>query len=172
MPLKKISIAEKAFAKYITMGHSPASAARKAFGWECQTYSKETSKAYNLAKTKRVKEEIEALRGQKKREAEAETIVVTGDHIDWENLRKFAYIELERIRDDEDARKQSRYHAIEALEKLANPATDINLIWKWIEVAWRGIRLSRDGSCPVYARTGPLASSPPQSSGKSAAISL
>ena len=140
MPLKKISISEKAFAKYITMGHSPASAARKAFGWECQTYSKETSKAYNLAKTKRIKAEIEDIRGQKKREAEAETIVVTGDHIDWENLRKFAYIELERIRDDEDARKQSRYHAIEALEKLSNPATDINLIWKWIEVAWRGMK--------------------------------
>jgi hypothetical protein len=72
---KRISSKEKDFCELIVEGLSPPEAARKAFGWKCESYSKENVKAYNLAKTVRVRNEIERLRSHKNKEAEVETLV-------------------------------------------------------------------------------------------------
>lgn len=152
-PHKKISAKEKEFAHLIVNGNSPVESARKAFGWKCESYSKESVKAYNLAKTLRIKHEIEKLRAHQEKESKAAHVVVAGDRIDWEQIRKFAFTRLEEIRDNPNAKGQSRYNAIKALEKLADPTTDINLIWRWIDVVWRGLEThcpKCHGSFPIW----------------------
>ncbi|MFQ6010880.1 MAG: LAGLIDADG family homing endonuclease [Nitrososphaerales archaeon] len=149
---KQISPKERKFAWLIAEGLSPRDAAVKAFGWKCETYSEETTKAYNLAKTQRVKDEVAKIRKQLKAEADAETTLITSDGLDKENLRKFCYQRLEEIRDDPNKPAKARFDAIKALEKLSDPATDVNLIWRWIDVIWRGAK----AHCPCCHKSFPM----------------
>lgn len=136
--LKKVSPSEKKFAWLIVNGLSPVEAAKRAFKWKCESYSKENIKAYNLAKTPRIKKEIEDRRHQLEIEAEVQNRLITSDGLCRETLRKFCTTRLEEIRDDPNKPARNRFDAIRALEKLADPSTDVNLIWRWIDVIWRG----------------------------------
>jgi hypothetical protein len=149
---KRISFREKEFAHLIVNGNTATDAARKAFGWKCEPYSKETQKAYNLGKTKRVRDEIDRLRAHKAKEAQGERIVLTSDSINIDELRKFAYERLEESRDNEATKAPTRFLAIKALEELSDPATDINLIWRWIDTIWRGGK----AHCPKCHTSFPL----------------
>jgi len=149
---KALNNAEKTFAHLIAAGLAPQDAARKAFGWKCDSYSKESVRAYNLVKTVRVREEIERLRTQKDAEAEIETALITTDKMDMAKLVKFAFERLESIRDNESAPAQSRFNALKALEKLSDPSQDVNLIWRYVDLVWRGL----EGHCPSCHESFPL----------------
>jgi hypothetical protein len=150
--IKRISPKEKEFAHLIVEGLSPPESARKTFGWKCESYSKENVKAYNLAKTKRVKDEIEKLRARKLKEAEVQNILITGKGLDWEKIRKLSRKCLEDVRDDETKKSKSRFDALKALEKLADPSADVNLIWRWIDIIWHGAK----AHCPRCHNDFPL----------------
>jgi hypothetical protein len=148
---KQLSNPEKEFAKLVAVaGLGPAEAARKAFGWRCA----EAQKARDMARKPRVKELINILRSQNKKEAEVSEVLIDSDAMDLETLRKFAVKRLKELRDDVRVPAQSRFKAIEALEKLADPSKDINLIWRWITMVTRGASTH----CPCCHNDIPLAS--------------
>ncbi len=149
---KRISAKEKAFAWLVADGLSPQHAAIKVFGWKCETYSTETTKAYNLAKTVRVKDEIESKRFQLKNEADVEHNLISAGSVDREQLRRICYQNLEQIADDPHKSAKARFDAIKALEKLSDPSTDMNLIWRWIDIIWRGGK----AHCPGCHNSFPL----------------
>ncbi len=152
MAKKSLGQAEKVFAHMIAEGLAPQDAARKAFGWKCEAYSKESVRAYNLVKTVRVREEIERLRTQKETEANIETALINTDKVDMAKLVKFAFERLESIRDNDSAPAQSRFNALKALEKLSDPSQDVNLIWRYVDLVWRGF----EGHCPSCHESFPL----------------
>ena len=152
MAKKSLGQAEKVFAHMIAEGLAPQDAARKAFGWKCEAYSKESVRAYNLVKTVRVREEIERLRTQKETEANIETALINTDKVDMAKLVKFAFERLESIRDNDSAPAQSRFNALKALEKLSDPSQDVNLIWRYVDLVWRGM----EGHCPGCHESFPL----------------
>ena len=153
MAKKKLTQAEKAFALLIAEGLSPQNAAKKAFAWKCEPYSKESVRSYNLAKSVRIKEEIDRLRNQKEDEATVEHLLVKSDKVDLQMLTKFAYQRLEQIRDNENAPAKSRFDAIKVLEKLTDPSQDVNLIWRWVDLVWKGV----EAHCPNCHNSYPLA---------------
>lgn len=149
---KKITPTEKKFSWLIVDGSSPVQAARAVFGWKCEPYSHESRKAYNLTKTERVRNEIEARRKQLEKEAEASATIISHGRLDWENMRRFCYNRLEEIRDDNNKPAKTRFDAIKALEKLSDPASDVNLIWRWVNILWRGTK----AHCPKCHNSFPL----------------
>lgn len=145
---------EDVFCKLIAVsGLGSIEAARKAFGWRCEPNTKETQRARDLARAKRVKERIKELEATSLKQAEAKEIVVDSDSIDLETLRKFAIKRLKEIRDDERIPAQSRFKAVEALERLADPSKDVNLIWRWINMLSKGAAVH----CPCCHKDLPLA---------------
>lgn len=151
---KNITPREAKFAEYIAVsGLGAVEAARKAFGWRCEPGTKENQRARDYARKPRVKDKIDELRRQHQAEAEAQEIVVDSESIDLETLRKFAVKRLKEIRDDVNVPAQSRFKAIEALERLADPSKDVNLIWRWVDTVTRGA----SAHCPCCHKTIPLA---------------
>ncbi len=67
-------------------------------------------------------------------------------------MRQYIYRRLEQIRDDVNASGNSRFKAIAALEKLVDPAADVNLIFLWVDMLWRAAM----AHCPCCHKTFPL----------------
>jgi len=112
-------------------------AARIAFGWRCEPSSKENMKARNLARTPRIKAEIERLREQKIAEEKAkESLRVDFGEMHKGDLREYAFKVLEKLRDNPKAKAADRFNAIKTLKKLHDPGKDVNLIYKWLDLAW------------------------------------
>jgi hypothetical protein len=152
---KRISKLEREFARLIAEeDQTPVNAARRVFGWKCEPNTKETMKAKDLARSRRVTEFISLIQKQDQHRAAAESILGRASRIDWDNLRTFAYDRLKEIRDDEHTNSRSRWEAIKGLERLADPSKDINLIWLWIEEMWRGYTIH----CPCCHKNNPLSS--------------
>lgn len=152
-PRVKLTPSEKEFARLMAeAGLGSIQAARKAFGWTCEPGTSEYIKAKTLAKATRIREEYNRIQAARMKEASAEQEVVTGDDIQWDNLRKFAYDRLKEIRDNPNSPARVRMSAITALEKLSDPAKDVNLIYLWLDIIWRGAR----AHCPCCHATVPL----------------
>jgi len=150
--VKRASLREKEFAKMMAeTGLGSIEAARKVFMVKCEPGSKEAQKYRDLARTPRVKKILLERQAQLKKEAEAEA-VVTKTGTDFGQLRKFAYRRLLEIRDDLTAKSTTRLFAIKTLEKLHDPASDVNLVMKWIDTTWRFAQ----AHCPACHRTYPL----------------
>jgi len=152
-PTKKISSIEKEWADLIVdSGLGPIEAARKVFGWRCEPNSSEAVKAINLRKSPRIKEYIVRREEQVVRETEAHKLFLEADELQWDQIRKFAFDRLTVIRDDDKAKSQTRFNAIKALERLADPAGDAGLILMWLELLWRGAQ----AHCPCCHSTFPM----------------
>lgn len=153
-PLKKeITPREKEFARLIVeAGLGSIQAARKVFGWKCEPESREAQQARDLARTPRVLAYMKILKVTLEKQSDAETIIQDSGKIEWDQLRKFAFKRLTEIRDNAQANAQVRFNAIEALEQLEDPNKDINLIWKWIDLVWRGTQ----AHCPCCHQSFPL----------------
>lgn len=136
--LKKISGKEKEFARLLAADEGPIRAARIVFNWKCEPNTKESQKARDLARSKRVKEEVAKLKKEQADKDQVKSIITTTSRIDWDNLRQFAFDRLTVIRDDPTVNSRARVQAINALEKLHDPAKDINLILRWLNVVWNG----------------------------------
>jgi len=111
---------------------------RIAFNSRCEEGTKENQQARDLARAPRIKKEVERLKGQKEKE-EAAKIVVKQEfgEIDGGKLREYAFKVLEKLRDNPSSQAKVRFNAIKILKKLHDPGKDVNLIWKWVDIAWR-----------------------------------
>jgi hypothetical protein len=132
-------------------------AARIAFGWRCEPNSSENQKARDLARSKRIKDKIAEILGQsvKEEQAKIDLKLEFGD-FHKEKLRDYAFKQLKSIRDNPQSKAATRYNAIKILKKLHDPGKDVNLIWKWIDIAWR----YQTVHCPCCHRSYPLNSVP------------
>ena len=152
-PLKPLTPREHHFVKLMAQnGMGSIEAARIAFGWRCEPDSAESQKAKDIARSKRVKVELERLKGLQVRQEEAkiEMKLEIGE-INRENLREVAFKMLEKMRDDSN-KAQVRVNAIKMLKKLHDPAKDVNLVWRWIDAAWR----HQTAHCPCCHKDFPL----------------
>lgn len=151
--IKPLSRSEQEFVRLLEeVGLGSVEAARKAFQWRCEKGSKEEQKAKDLARSARMKIARRELKQKLDRQAKAENIVSTAGKVNLDRIRDFAYKRLVEIRDDIKIKSQTRFQAIKALEKLHDPSSDINLIYKWIDVVWR----SFNAHCPCCHETFPL----------------
>jgi hypothetical protein len=119
-------------------GMGGVAAARIAFGWRCEPGSNENDKARNLARAPRIKAEIDRLEEKVINEEKAkESLRVDFGEMHKGDLREYAYKVLENLRDNPKGKAADRFNAIKMLKKLHDPGKDINLIYKWIDLAWR-----------------------------------
>lgn len=137
---KRLSAKEKEYANLmLASGLGCIEAARKVFGWRCEPGSIEARKAVELKRAPRVREYMREMEAQAVREFEANKLIRSdSDTINWDKIRKFAFDRLAEIRDNQNIKSQTRFNAIKALEKLSDPSGDVNLIFKWLDVLWRG----------------------------------
>lgn len=149
---RKCTNEEQEFAKLLAEGYKPVEAARSALHWKCEPYTKEAQKARDLARSPRIVKAVSEFQSQQEKEAHADTI--TRSKLDMDKLRQFAFDRLVEIRDDATKPARPRWHAIQALEKLSDPSKDINLIWKWVDIVWRGY----EAHCPCCHKSFPLES--------------
>jgi hypothetical protein len=150
---KAIDAQEKKFAEFMVYeGMGSIEAARAAFGWACEPKSAEAMKAQNLARTQRVIKYKFKLAQKLNKEVEAAQVLANTTDVEMDTLRTFIYKRLETIRDDEKAPGNTRFKAINALEKMVDPAADVNLILMWINLIWS----AADAHCPCCHTTFPL----------------
>jgi len=159
---KLLSPREHHFAKLIAdNGMGGIQAARIAFGWRCEPGSDESQKAKDLARSARVKTEVERFQAQSVKEEEAKIdMKIEIGEINRGNLREYAFKVLERIR-DRSTKAQARFNAIKILKKLHDPSKDVNLVWRWIDIAWR----YQTAHCPCCHENFPLAKLPNEALG-------
>jgi hypothetical protein len=127
------------FAKLIAeneMGGVEAS--RIAFGWRSEEGTKENNRARNLARSPRIKEEVARLKQKRLDEEKArESLRIDFGEIYKGDLREYAFKILKNIRDNSEVKSSDRFNAIKLLKKLHDPGKDVNLIYKWLDIAWR-----------------------------------
>jgi len=135
-------------------GMGAIEAARIALGWKCEPNSKEYKKARNLAESPRMKEEIARIKARKTAEAQMRLDLKQEiGEIHKGSLRDVAFKMLEKMRDSEHIKSQAKFNAIRIMKKLHDPGKDINLIWLWVDLAWR----YQTAHCPCCHQSYPLA---------------
>jgi hypothetical protein len=150
---KKITTAEKQFADFILeSGLGPVEAARKVFKWRCEPGSSEIQRAKDLRRSERVKDYINSRENQILVEADTDRMFIDPTAVNWDKARNFFLKRLEVIRDDSTMKSSTRFKAIQALEKLADPTSDVFLIQSWITLLWRAY----EAHCPCCHETFPL----------------
>jgi len=150
---KLISPRETHFAKLIADGHGPIQAARIAFLARCEPNSPEVSKYEKLARAPRIVEYVNSLK-QRKIDQEAAKIDLHLEFGDMHKgkLREYAFRVLERQRDSDATPAHQKFNAIKMLKSLHDPGKDVNLIWKWLDIAWR----YQTAHCPSCHESFPL----------------
>lgn len=136
-------------------GVGAVQAARIAFQWRCEDGSAENQKARDLARSARVKSAMAELESKSVKETTAliDLKQEFGD-LNRGNLRDYAFKVLTNLRDNPQTKAQTRFQAIKTLEKLHDPGKDVNLIWMWMDIAWR----YQTAHCPCCHQSYPLAS--------------
>ena len=150
---KILSKGDKRFAElmvYDNMGCIEA--ARKAYGWACEPKSSTAQKAVNLNRSQRIIKYKYQLAQKLDQEVTAQQVLANTSKIEFDNLRQFIYRRLESIRDDSNAPGNSRFKAIQALEKMVDPSADVNLILMWVDMMWRASM----AHCPCCHTTYPM----------------
>ncbi len=127
-------------------------AARQAFGWACEPKSSTAQKSVNLNRSQRIVKYKFKLAQKLNQEVTAQQVLSDTSAIEMDSLRQFIYRRLESIRDDSNAPGNSRFKAIMALEKMVDPAADVNLILMWVDMLWR----AANAHCPCCHKTFPL----------------
>ncbi len=130
---------ELRFAKALASGLKPQEAYSKIFKVPCNPYTPESQKAKDLARSVRVKEETDKQKTILQAQAQAQNITLTSQVENWDSIYKFAFDRLVSIRDDTAVAARTRFQSIQALEKLNDPAQDINLIFKYVDLVWGGL---------------------------------
>ena len=140
---KRITPAEMHFAKLMySNGMGAIEASRIALNYRSEPGSKEADKAKTLGRSTRVQAEIKKLRDRDEKKALAaekakESLRIDFGEMHKGDLREYAFRVLETLRDNDNAKAADRFNAIKMLKKLHDPGKDINLIYKWIDTAWR-----------------------------------
>jgi len=149
---RELSKDEEKFVELIVAGLKATDAYSKAFGVKVDPHTAESQKARNLPRLPRISAAIQALRKQEVKQAQVEALANTVDAIALEDLRQFAYDRLVELRDDKTISAIARFNAIKALERLNDPSKDVNLMWRWIDLMWRGYT----AHCPCCHANNPL----------------
>jgi hypothetical protein len=150
---KAITPQEKKFAEFMVYDNMGAiEAARAAFGKACEPKSAEAQWAINLNRTQRVIKHKFKLAQKLNKEVQGHQVLANTSDIEFDTLRSFIYKRLETIRDDDKAPGNTRFKAINALEKMVDPAADVNLILMWINLVWG----AANAHCPCCHKTYPL----------------
>ncbi len=149
---KPITKRDLKFATLLFEGMKPTDAASKAYRWKCEPGSAKAQKACDLARAPRIIELVEKIRAESIRQAAAEAIVGGVQTSDLDSLHKFAFDRLRLIRDDEAQTNAVRFEAVKALEQLADPAQDMNLIQRYVDICWNGLT----AHCPACHASFPL----------------
>lgn len=151
---------ERHFAKLLAETELGATqASRIAFGWRSEKGSTEEQRAKDLARAPRIVALIKKFSGEEQQEKEAKAAIdLQREFGDFNRgkLKDYAFKTLRKLRDEPSTPATTRIKAIEMLEKLHDPGKDINLIWKWTDVAWR----YQTVHCPCCHNSFPLASVP------------
>lgn len=152
---KSITPQERHFAKLIgETGLGSVEAARIAFQWRCEPGSPENQAARDLARSPRVKQAIAEMQGKSIKETQAQIdLKQEFGELNRGKLRDYAFKQLKNLRDNPSAKAAVRYNAIKILKKLHDPGKDVNLIWKWMDIAWR----YQTAHCPCCHKSFPLA---------------
>lgn len=152
---KMLAPREAHFAKLMAeTGMGAVEAARIALGWRCEPNSKEYKKARNLAESERVKEEVARIKARREAEQQARhDIKQEFGEIHKGTLREVAFKILRRLADSEHTKSLTRFNAIRTMKKLHDPGKDVNLIWLWLDLAWR----YQTAHCPRCHSSFPLA---------------
>lgn len=149
---KKITQEEKRFAEYIVdSGKGPIYAARDVLGWDCATKTEQQA-AKDLARTQRVVEYSNEYRAKITKLSEAREALDSVTTLNTDKFRKYCIRSLEEIRDNRMKPAITRIRAMNALEKLVDPAEDTNLINKWLDILWR----YAEAHCPSCHKNFPL----------------
>jgi len=149
---RELSKNEEKFVELIVAGLKSTDAYSKSFHVKVEPHTAESQKARNLPRLPRIKNAIQALRKQEIKQAQVEALADTVDAVALEDLRQFAYDRLIELRDDKSISAAARFNAIKALERLNDPSKDVNLMWRWIDLMWRGYT----SHCPCCHSTNPL----------------
>jgi hypothetical protein len=138
-PKKQLTPKERHFVKIMAdTGMGGIEAARIAFQWRCEPGSSESQKAKDLARSPRVKEAMAELEGKVVRETQAQIdLKQEFGELNRGKLRDYAFKVLKSVRDNPQSKAATRYNAIKILKKLHDPGKDVNLIWQWMDIAWR-----------------------------------
>jgi hypothetical protein len=151
-PKKRVTKRDIKFAALLVDGLTAVDAARKAYRKKCEPGSAEAQTFMDLARSPRILKLVEQVQQECMKQAAIDS-VLTGQHDNnIENLHKYAFDRLRFIRDDESNTATVRFGAIQALEQLADPAQDINLIQKYVNIAWDGM----EAHCPACHKDFPL----------------
>jgi hypothetical protein len=149
---KRITEREKDFAKCMEeVGMGSIEAYRKAFNNRCEDIKTQQT-ARDLARSRRVREYRKKIKEQLARQRESRRILTDTGQVDLDRLRDFAFDRLVQIRDDPQAKSNTRLKAVRALEALHDPSRDEALILKWAELAWR----YQEAHCPACHKDFPL----------------
>jgi len=149
--IKLITPKEKAFIEFqVETGLGPIEAARRILSWRCEPKTREAQRALDLSRTPRCKQyKIEY---EQKKELEAKAGKNLSKAIDLDKLREYSHKKLVALANDPAQKSKIRYDAVQALEDLADPTKDINLIMKWVQLSWRGMT----AHCPSCHNSFPL----------------
>lgn len=152
-PPKRLTEKEKEFAlSYIEGKEKWTDIARRVFNLRCEPGSMEARRVQGLIRSVAFKDYVAELESRLKTEEEVKGLL-DNEAFDWENLRVFAYKSLKNIRDNTSINSNTRFRAIQALEKLADPSQDHNLIYQWLYLLWSYAK----AHCPACHASFPLA---------------
>jgi len=153
-PAKRISQQEKEFADFmLDNGVGCITAARKVFGWKCIPGTSEYRKATVLRNAERVQTYMKTQHEKAVKTLDAAALVTNPKDLNIDSIYKYCFKRLEHIRDNRDNPKHHRYRAIQLLEKLYDPSGDLSLIFRWMDLLWRGGLVH----CPCCHETYPMA---------------
>jgi hypothetical protein len=151
--IQRLTKDEKTFAEYqIYENLGCIEAARLAFGWPCEPNSASNQKAVNLNRSQRIVKYKFQIAKKFNQEVAAQKVLSETADFEFDDIRQFIYRRLETIRDDSNAPGGSRFKAIAALEKMTDPAADVNLILMWVDLLWR----AGEAHCPCCHASFPL----------------
>lgn len=152
---KSLTPKERHFVKLMAdTGIGGVEAARIAFQWRCEEGTAENQKARDLARAPRIKAALAELTGQALKEVQAQIdLKQEFGELNRGTLRDYAFKVLKNLRDNPTAKAAIRYNAVKMLKKLHDPGKDVNLIWQWIDLAWR----YQTAHCPCCHKSYPLA---------------
>lgn len=153
-PSKKLSQQEKEFADFmLENGVGCITAARKVFGWKCIPGTSEYRKATILRNADRIKEYMKKEHERQIKTVDAAALVTNPKDLNIDSIYKYCFKRLEHIRDNRQNPQHHRYRAIQLLEKLYDPSGDMSLIFRWMDLLWRGARVH----CPCCHSNFPMA---------------
>lgn len=151
-PRTEISEKEKKFVQFmVDYGLGPSEAARQILGWRCETGTREVQKAQDLARTSRCKRYKEEYSKKKLHQVKLQH-ELRKDGLNLDRLREVAFKRLMELANDPNNKSQTRYNAVQALDKLVDPSKDVSLILRWLSIMWRGM----NAHCPCCHKTFPL----------------